>query len=271
MMRKSLFRCMGILFILQCATGIAWCLDPAQAPKSGSSVYEYDEKDPPAVFFFPPEKARWDGSRVTIREWYMLTETQKEKFISEYLEEIRKSYRSPIDVVGLDYLRALNMFSYFANEKKAASPTTKVIDSLLAGQGKVAVPDIPTVTATPEEGSHAAPAAVRTLSTTKIVTRVDDTISIALESNPTTGYAWESKEPFRKDILELVGKEYDADTPGLIGGGGREVWTFKAIGEGVTAVTLVYRRQWEKDVAPAKESRFVIAILGRSDDRTGTE
>ncbi|MCX5678254.1 MAG: hypothetical protein NTY76_04005 [Candidatus Omnitrophica bacterium] len=102
------------------------------------SIYSYNPNNAPEVFFFPKEKARWDGSRVTMREWYMLTEKQKEKFITEYLEEVRNKYKIDIDVMGVDYLKALNVFSAYSNDRILREPSTKFIDILLSGQGKVA-------------------------------------------------------------------------------------------------------------------------------------
>lgn len=115
---------------LAIATGL-WC-------DEGKAYFTYDEDNPPDVFFFPVDRAHWDGSKITVREWYMLTDYQKERFISEYLDDMRKHYNSPIDVVSMDYMRALNMFSIFSTDKAAAEPTTKIIDKLLSGQGKVA-------------------------------------------------------------------------------------------------------------------------------------
>lgn len=128
-----IFLMMAIYAITTCACGAE--TDTATTDKP--SYFKYDESNPPAVFFFPPEKARWDGSRITIREWYMLTDYQKQKFINEYLDEMRRNYSSPIDVISMDYLRALNIFSTFSSEKASAEPTARVIDKLLAGQGKV--------------------------------------------------------------------------------------------------------------------------------------
>jgi len=109
-------------------------------PPSGNSegtIYSYREDDMPEVFFFPKEKARWDGAKVTMREWYMLTDLQKERFISEYLGELKKQYNSGVEVVGWDYLRALDIFSYYSNEKSLNEPSTKFMDKLLSGQGKL--------------------------------------------------------------------------------------------------------------------------------------
>lgn len=100
-------------------------------------IYEYDELNPPEVFFFPPERARWDGSKVTMKEWYTLTKLQKERFISEYTGELKKQYSDAIDIMGLDYLRALNIFSYYSDDKVLNEPSAKFIDKLLIGQGKI--------------------------------------------------------------------------------------------------------------------------------------
>ena len=73
----------------------------------------------------------------------MLTEKQKEKFIAEYLEEMRSEYKTSIDVMGVDYLKALNIFSAYSNDKILREPSTKFIDILLSGQGKIFVKDRP--------------------------------------------------------------------------------------------------------------------------------
>jgi hypothetical protein len=105
--------------------------------ESAESIYAYDEKDLPEVFFFPKEKARWDGSKVTMSEWYMLTELQKEKFIIEYFNQLQGQYNTTIDVMGTDYLKALNVFSAYSNERVMNEPSTNFIDILLSGQGKM--------------------------------------------------------------------------------------------------------------------------------------
>ena len=131
------------LFIFIFITGLILCCgrcavssegEVAQAKTEGS-IYSYNNNDIPEVFFFPKEKARWDGTKVTMREWYMLTDMQKEKFVSEYLGELKKQYQGAMEALGLDYLKALDLFSYYSNEKVQSQPSTKVIDLLLKGQG----------------------------------------------------------------------------------------------------------------------------------------
>lgn len=107
------------------------------------SIYSYDQNNAPEVFFFPKEKARWDGANVTMSEWYMLTELQKEKFITEYLKELQSRHQVALDVTGTDYLKALNVFSAYSNDKTLREPSTKFIDIILSGQGKVAEKDQP--------------------------------------------------------------------------------------------------------------------------------
>ena len=122
----------GLLF--SCREAV-FC-DEIQAPsaKTEGSIYAYSNNDVPEVFFFPKEKARWDGTKVTMREWYMLSDLQKEKFISEYLGELKKQYQCAMEVLGLDYLKALNLFSDYSNEKAQAQSPAKIIDLIVKGQ-----------------------------------------------------------------------------------------------------------------------------------------
>jgi predicted secreted protein len=50
------------------------------------------------------------------------------------------------------------------------------------------------------------------------------------------------------------------DSSGRVGAGGKEVWTFKAAGEGSPTIHFKYVRPWEKDVPPADKKDFVIMI-----------
>ncbi len=76
---------------------------------------------------------------------------------------------------------------------------------------------------------------------------VGETFTISLESNPTTGYAWEFAEPLDESILESRGSEYEADQPQAVGSGGTEHFSFEAVGEGSTTIELEY-------VPPGEES-----------------
>jgi inhibitor of cysteine peptidase len=71
---------------------------------------------------------------------------------------------------------------------------------------------------------------------------VHKTFAIALESNPTTGYAWEPV--YDSAMLELLGQKFDLQSH-AIGGGGEESFEFQAQQPGETQVKMSYQREWE--------------------------
>lgn len=70
----------------------------------------------------------------------------------------------------------------------------------------------------------------------------DDEVVITLESNVTTGFAWKLALEPDPAVLELVGSTYVAPETDLVGAGGQEVWTFRAVGGGSTELELRYER-----------------------------
>jgi len=84
--------------------------------------------------------------------------------------------------------------------------------------------------------------------------------NVKLASNRTTGYKWDLAKPLDAKLLTLVTNEYARPNPQLIGGGGNEVWTFKAVSEGKTEIALKYFRSWETNVEPARKTNFVVVI-----------
>ena len=79
-----------------------------------------------------------------------------------------------------------------------------------------------------------------------------DTLIVKLKSNPSTGYKWTvAGDP---SPLRLAKSTYVKNTQSskAAGAPGVQVLRFNAEGSGVTNLTLVYRRSWEYNVAPAK-------------------
>ena len=70
----------------------------------------------------------------------------------------------------------------------------------------------------------------------------DVTFEITLESNLTTGYSWQAG--YDESFLELVSQTYESASD-LMGAGGEETLVFKALKQGETEVTMVYKRPWE--------------------------
>ena len=83
---------------------------------------------------------------------------------------------------------------------------------------------------------------------------------ITLDANATTGYQWQFAKPLDESILQLIRSEYLPDKTELVGAGGKQVWVFKALNAGKTAISFKYVRSWEKNVPPVKEASFVVII-----------
>lgn len=105
-------------------------------------------------------------------------------------------------------------------------------------------------TATDQANSQTAP----------IEVAVGKEFSITLESNPTTGYHWELAGQLAEAVVKLVGNEYKGPETKLIGAGGKEVWTFSAVGKGETIIKMKYVRPWEKDVPPFRTAEFKVTV-----------
>ena len=78
-----------------------------------------------------------------------------------------------------------------------------------------------------------------------INTTVNQEFTIALDSNPTTGYSWEAS--YDGNILSLVKKEYKQKEtmPGMVGVGGTQYYQFQALKTGETEITVTYKRSWK--------------------------
>ena len=85
--------------------------------------------------------------------------------------------------------------------------------------------------------------------------------SITLEANPTTGYHWVLVGELDKNAVEFVKKDYTSTSdPKLAGGGGLDVWTFKAVNAGETQVTLGYYPPSNDPVDPQQTRTFTVVI-----------
>jgi inhibitor of cysteine peptidase len=80
---------------------------------------------------------------------------------------------------------------------------------------------------------------------------------IKIKSNPTTGYSWELAN--NPDNIILVTNSYLASSSRLMGVGGHELWTFKAVGCGQTNILMKYLRPWEKD-RPVMTNVFTVIV-----------
>jgi inhibitor of cysteine peptidase len=91
-------------------------------------------------------------------------------------------------------------------------------------------------------------------------TTVGKTFTIALDANATTGYNW-SQTIKDTNMVAYVDNAYVAEArdPQVVGGGGTDTFTFKAVGKGTTTITLAYARPWES-VPPAKTRTITVTV-----------
>lgn len=88
------------------------------------------------------------------------------------------------------------------------------------------------------------------------------TLVISLESNPTTGYSWGIAEVDDAILKSQGDPQFVSSRPGekIVGAGGWETFRFDARKSGQTRLKLVYRRPWEKDVAPVQTFEALVTV-----------
>lgn len=91
--------------------------------------------------------------------------------------------------------------------------------------------------------------------------KVGDTLTVVLNSNPSTGYSWKVSAVDEK-VLQPVGEpqfSLGSKTP-VPGAGGTQTFTFNAAGKGKTTLTLIYVRPWETNVTPTPNDQFSVNV-----------
>jgi inhibitor of cysteine peptidase len=86
-------------------------------------------------------------------------------------------------------------------------------------------------------------------------------LAIELDSNASTGYAWEIVED-GSPVLEpapVPARAAPAVTP-MPGAGGTSRWRYRAAQAGTTTLRLVYRRSWEKGVEPVRTATYRVVV-----------
>ncbi|MBM4176751.1 MAG: protease inhibitor I42 family protein [Ignavibacteria bacterium] len=80
---------------------------------------------------------------------------------------------------------------------------------------------------------------------------------IELKSNPTTGYSWKWINRTSVSIVDTAGYKYLPDRPGLVGSGGKEIWTFKGMSIGNDSLRFEYNRSWEPNSTVESKTIYV--------------
>jgi len=74
---------------------------------------------------------------------------------------------------------------------------------------------------------------------------VGQSLVVTLDSNASTGYSWSLAQNSDDSVLNKTGNEYVAPQTTLVGAGGKEEWTFKALKKGNSTISMGYSRPWE--------------------------
>jgi beta-N-acetylhexosaminidase len=112
-------------------------------------------------------------------------------------------------------------------------------------------------------GSGSAPAAQLTINENNsgetLTLYPGDIMELTLESNPSTGYAWQGDLNIA-GVLEVI--EHGFKSRGVLPGApGEEYWLLKAAGPGSGSLSLEYSRSWEEDNDPVNRFAAVISVL----------
>jgi len=83
--------------------------------------------------------------------------------------------------------------------------------------------------------------------------QVGQSLTLALPSNPTTGYRWLVQNP-ASNVLRSLGPEvYSApEDAGIVGSAGISTWRFEARAAGEGHLVLVYQQPWAPEVRPVQ-------------------
>lgn len=86
-------------------------------------------------------------------------------------------------------------------------------------------------------------------------------LAIALDSNASTGYAWEIVED-GGPVLEPapVPASTAPAAPPMPGAGGTSRWRYRAVQTGTATLRLVYRRSWEQGVEPIRTETYRVVV-----------
>ncbi|MDD5591386.1 MAG: protease inhibitor I42 family protein [Dehalococcoidales bacterium] len=87
------------------------------------------------------------------------------------------------------------------------------------------------------------------------------TLTVTLESNATTGFQWELKSVGDPAVLQSQGGTYNApEDTGVVGAGGEEVWTFKALKAGTSSLSMEYSQPWEGGTKAAQTFSLTVVV-----------
>ncbi|MDD5477043.1 MAG: hypothetical protein PHG87_02380 [Candidatus Omnitrophica bacterium] len=90
--------------------------------KNSGNIYRYNQT--PHICFFPKAQAKWDGYKLTNKNWNQLTEYQKLMFVLEGIKELERNEAVVITVT--DSFRTVRALDYGVNKINEEIPKTEI-------------------------------------------------------------------------------------------------------------------------------------------------
>jgi len=125
-----------VTFYINAGEVAGWKRGYASSPENKGSKYEYNNDERIDIWFFPKEKARWDGSRVNLLDWHKLSKAQKVTFILEYVKQINGEYNTNISVDVDKYILGMDYFNDNCPASCSSISASDAVNNLLISDGK---------------------------------------------------------------------------------------------------------------------------------------
>jgi inhibitor of cysteine peptidase len=99
-----------------------------------------------------------------------------------------------------------------------------------------------------------------TISRNDFEIEIGDKVYVELCSNPTTGFEWSYEMSGDIAVME---EDHDFEEPedeNIVGGAGKEVWTFEGVDEGTTEIFMEYNQSWDGGIKQEWTYRITITV-----------
>jgi inhibitor of cysteine peptidase len=98
----------------------------------------------------------------------------------------------------------------------------------------------------------------------EVAVPVNGSLRVTLCSNPTTGFRWESARIDDPTMLKETSHKFvppqESKMPPAPGTAGREVWTFRALRQGKSTISVDYSQPWEDGKKGAWTCQLTMAV-----------
>jgi inhibitor of cysteine peptidase len=95
----------------------------------------------------------------------------------------------------------------------------------------------------------------------QITLNAGDVLTLTLDSNTaSTGFSWTNASISNVSVIKEMSREFKAAATDMVGAGGQDIWTFKALEKGTSTISMNYSKPWETGVAPAATFNVTIIV-----------